>query len=146
MTNDRQRVPYTSPPFRRQTQVPTCLLAAIHSLMPYQSPISPGRSWYEETAGERPEYPSLAGDTRADVAIVGGGFTGLSAALHLARAGVDVVLVDAHRFGDGASGRNGGQLGTGQRAWPEEMERDLGFTRAKALFDLAEEAKAHLLE
>lgn len=114
--------------------------------MSYQSPISPGRSWYEETAGERPEYRPLPDDTRADVAIVGGGFTGLSAAFHLARAGADVVLVDAHRFGDGASGRNGGQLGTGQRAWPEEMERDLGFTRAKALFDLAEEAKAHLLE
>jgi len=56
------------------------------------------------------------------------------------------VLIEAHRFGDGASGRNGGQLGTGQRAGAEEMEAEYGFTRAKALFDLAEEAKAHLLE
>ncbi|WP_192247272.1 NAD(P)/FAD-dependent oxidoreductase [Mesorhizobium silamurunense] len=114
--------------------------------MPYQSPISPGRSWYEDTAGPRPEYPSLDGDRTCDVVIVGGGFTGLSAAAHLAKAGTDVVLIDAYRFGDGASGRNGGQLGTGQRAWAEELETEYGFSRAKALFDLAEEAKTHLLD
>jgi gamma-glutamylputrescine oxidase len=114
--------------------------------MPYQSPISPGRSWYEDTAGARPEYPALDGDRTCDVVIVGGGYTGLSAAVHLAKAGTNVVLIEAHRFGDGASGRNGGQLGTGQRAWVEEMELEYGFSRAKALFDLAEEAKAHLLE
>ncbi|MHA6686190.1 NAD(P)/FAD-dependent oxidoreductase [Mesorhizobium sp. A556] len=114
--------------------------------MPYQSPISPGISWYEDSAGPRPEYPALDGDRQADVVIVGGGFTGLSAATHLAKSGVSVVLVEAHRFGDGASGRNGGQLGTGQRAGVEELEAEYGFSRAKALFDLAEDAKAHLLE
>ncbi|MER8733642.1 FAD-binding oxidoreductase [Mesorhizobium sp. M1227] len=114
--------------------------------MTYQSPISPGRSWYEDTAGPRPEYPALDGDRTCDVVIVGGGFTGLSAAAHLATTGADVVLIETHRFGDGASGRNGGQLGTGQRAWAEELEAEYGFSRAKALFDLAEEAKAHLLD
>ncbi|MER9055514.1 FAD-binding oxidoreductase [Mesorhizobium sp. M0910] len=114
--------------------------------MPYQSPISPGRSWYEDTAEPRPEYPTLDGDRTCDVVIVGGGFTGLSAAAHLAKTGADVVLIETHRFGDGASGRNGGQLGTGQRAWAEELEAEYGFSRAKALFDLAEEAKAHLLD
>jgi gamma-glutamylputrescine oxidase len=114
--------------------------------MTYASPISPGRSWYEDTVGERPRYPALDGDRRVDVVVIGGGFTGLSAAAHLAKAGASVALIEAHRFGDGASGRNGGQLGTGQRAGAEEMEAELGFTRAKALFDLAEEAKAHLLE
>jgi gamma-glutamylputrescine oxidase len=114
--------------------------------MPYQSPISPGYSWYEATVGERPDYPALDGDRSCDVAIIGGGFTGLSAAAHLAKAGASVVLIEAHRFGDGASGRNGGQLGTGQRGWAEDLEAEVGFTRAKALFDLAEEAKAHLLE
>ncbi len=113
--------------------------------MPYQSPISPGFSWYEDTAGERPEYGALDGDVSADVVSIGGGFTGLSAAVHLAKAGANVVLIEAHRFGDGASGRNGGQMGTGQRAWAEEIEAELGLTRARALFDLAEEAKAHLL-
>ena len=114
--------------------------------MTYLSPISPGYSWYEDTAGPRPAYPSLDGDCTTDVVIVGGGFTGLSAAVHLAKAGTNVVLIEAHRFGDGASGRNGGQFGTGQRAWVEELEAELGFTRAKALFDLAEEAKAHVLD
>ncbi|MFI0844979.1 NAD(P)/FAD-dependent oxidoreductase [Mesorhizobium sp. IMUNJ 23232] len=114
--------------------------------MTYQSPISPGYSWYEDTAGPRPEYPALDGNRTCDVVIVGGGFAGLSAAMHLAKMGTNVVLLEAHRFGDGASGRNGGQLGTGQRAGAEELEAEYGFERAKALFDLAEEAKAHLLE
>ncbi|CAN7329935.1 NAD(P)/FAD-dependent oxidoreductase [Mesorhizobium sp. LjNodule214] len=114
--------------------------------MNYQSPISPGLSWYEDSAGPRAEYPALDGDRSCDVVVVGGGFTGLSAAAHLAKSGSNVVLIEAHRFGDGASGRNGGQLGTGQRAWAEELEAEYGFARAKALFDLAEEAKAHLLE
>ena len=114
--------------------------------MRYQSPISPGVSWYEDSVGERPAYPALDGDVQADVAIVGGGFTGLSAAAHLAKAGVRVVLLEQHRFGDGASGRNGGQMNTGQRTSLDELEQELGWTRAKALFDLAEEAKTHLLE
>ena len=92
--------------------------------MSWQSPISPGISWYEATVGERPEYPPMGGSCETDVAIVGGGFTGLQAAYHLASKGVRVVLIDANRFGDGASGRNGGQLGTGQRAWPEELEEE----------------------
>ncbi|HUH50253.1 MAG TPA: FAD-binding oxidoreductase [Mycoplana sp.] len=114
--------------------------------MPYQSPISPGYSWYEATVADRPEYPALDGDLSVDVVIIGGGFTGLSAATHLAQAGTRVALIEAHRFGDGASGRNGGQLNTGQRAWAEDLETQVGFTRAKALFELAEDAKAHLLD
>jgi len=112
----------------------------------YRSPISPGLSWYEATVGERPRYPVLGGDLTVDIAIVGGGYTGVSAAAHLAQAGVNVALIEAHRLGDGASGRNGGQLGTGQRSWAEELEAELGLTRARALFGLAEEAKAHLLD
>ncbi|WP_438750140.1 NAD(P)/FAD-dependent oxidoreductase [Pararhizobium sp. O133] len=114
--------------------------------MPWQSPISPGYSWYEANAPERPEYPALPGSVETDVAIVGGGFTGLQAAYNLASKGVRVTLIDACRFGDGASGRNGGQLGTGQRWSPEELEGSLGFERSKALFDLAEDAKKYLLD
>ena len=110
-----------------------------------KSPISPGLSWYEATVGERPTYPPLDGDASCDVCIIGGGFTGLSAAAEAARLGANAVLIEAHRFGDGASGRNGGQLNTGQRSWAEDHEETLGFERAKALFDIAEEAKAHLL-
>ncbi|MGG7516311.1 NAD(P)/FAD-dependent oxidoreductase [Allorhizobium undicola] len=112
----------------------------------WQSPIAPGLSWYQATVDERPAYAALDGSVTADAAIIGGGFTGLQAAFLLAKAGVKVALIDANRFGDGASGRNGGQLGTGQRAWPEELEAEFGFERAKALFDMAEHAKTYLLD
>jgi gamma-glutamylputrescine oxidase len=115
-------------------------------MMAWQSPISPGISWYEASIDDRPEYPPLDGSVNASVAIIGGGFTGLQAAYNLAKSGVDVVLVDANRFGDGASGRNGGQLGTGQRWWPEEYEDQFGLPLSKALFDMAETAKHHLLD
>ncbi|MGV8938464.1 MAG: NAD(P)/FAD-dependent oxidoreductase [Allorhizobium sp.] len=114
--------------------------------MTWQSPIAPGVSWYQSGLAERPLYPVLDGSKTADVVVVGGGFTGLQAAYNLAKAGVSVVLIEGHRFGDGASGRNGGQLGTGQRWSPEETEAELGFERSKALFDMAEHAKAYLLD
>jgi gamma-glutamylputrescine oxidase len=111
----------------------------------YQSPISPGVSWYEASCGPRPRYQPLDGDRSCDVAIIGGGYTGLSAAYHLARAGAKAVLVEAHRLGDGASGRNGGQFSSGQRQSVLWLEERFGFARAKALWDLGEEAKAHAI-
>ena len=68
----------------------------------YQSPISPGRSWYEDSVGERPRYPALDGSIGVDVAVVGGGFTGLSAALTVPRANKDPIVAEAplpERFG-----------------------------------------------
>ncbi|HSG94896.1 MAG TPA: FAD-binding oxidoreductase, partial [Afifellaceae bacterium] len=109
----------------------------------YQSPISPGVSWYEASCGLRPRYALLDGDRSCDVAIVGGGYTGVSAAYHLAKTGAEVVLLEAHRLGDGASGRNGGQLSSGQRQSVLWLEERFGLARARALWDLAEEAKAH---
>jgi len=112
----------------------------------WQSPIAPGISWYQATVGERPAYPALDGSKTVDVAIIGGGYTGLQAAYNLAKAGISVALIEASRFGDGASGRNGGQMGTGQRWWPEDLEKEIGYERSKALFDMAEDAKRHLLD
>ncbi|MEM7271421.1 MAG: FAD-binding oxidoreductase, partial [Pseudomonadota bacterium] len=99
-------------------------------------------SWYAATAEAAPDRPPLAGDIRTDVAIVGAGFTGLSAALHLAEAGYNVVVLDAHRAGWGASGRNGGQVGSGQRLEQDALEALVGDDRARTLWELAEEAKA----
>ncbi|AGT09048.1 NAD(P)/FAD-dependent oxidoreductase [Paracoccus aminophilus] len=99
-------------------------------------------SLYAETRDPLPAFAPLRGETRADVAIVGGGYTGLSAALHLARAGYSVALLEAHRLGFGASGRNGGQVGSGQRLEVDDLEKMAGRETAKRLWDLAEEAKA----
>ncbi|CUH67707.1 Gamma-glutamylputrescine oxidoreductase [Thalassovita gelatinovora] len=98
-------------------------------------------SWYAATSKPLDPLAALKGETRADVCVVGGGFTGLSAALHLAEAGFDVVLLEAQRVGFGASGRNGGQLGSGQRRDQEELEAMLGQDAAHRLWDLGEEAK-----
>jgi ribulose 1,5-bisphosphate synthetase/thiazole synthase len=57
------------------------------------------------TASGNGDYPALEGERRADVAIVGGGFTGCSAALHLAQKGVDAVVLEAKEIGWGGSGR-----------------------------------------
>jgi gamma-glutamylputrescine oxidase len=102
----------------------------------------PHDSWYTATAHGLDPFPALDGDTKADVAIVGGGYTGLSAALHLAERGVDVVLLEANRVGWGASGRNGGQIHSGQRRDVEWLESHLGLDCARRLWALGEEAKA----
>ena len=99
-------------------------------------------SWYAAVTPELPAFPTLNGVGRADVCVVGGGFTGLSAALHLAEAGHAVTLVEAHRVGFGASGRNGGQLGSGQRQDQQTLEDLVGRDAAHALWDLGQAAKA----
>ncbi|MGR3312234.1 MAG: NAD(P)/FAD-dependent oxidoreductase, partial [Roseovarius indicus] len=98
-------------------------------------------SWYAATVGPLEPFAPLRGETRADVCVVGAGFTGLSAALHLAEQGLDVVLLEAHRVGFGASGRNGGQLGSGQRMDQHFVEKQVGRDDAVKLWELAEEAK-----
>ncbi|MEL7258656.1 MAG: FAD-binding oxidoreductase, partial [Pseudomonadota bacterium] len=99
-------------------------------------------SWYAATTEALEPFEPLRGEIRADVCVIGGGFTGLSAALHLAERGYDVALVEAHRVGFGASGRNGGQLGSGQRQDQQSLEKLVGREDAAKLWDLAEDAKA----
>ncbi len=103
-------------------------------------------SYYAATAADFPRQPPLRGDQGADVCIVGGGYTGLSAALHLAQAGLRVVLVEAHRVGFGASGRNGGQVGSGQRQEQDWLEATVGKDDAHRLWDLAQDAKTLVKE
>lgn len=97
-------------------------------------------SYYAATANKSLDFPRLEGEAQADVCIVGAGYTGLSAALHLVEKGYSVCVLEAERVGWGASGRNGGHVGTGQRQGQEELETMVGFERAKMLWDYSLEA------
>jgi gamma-glutamylputrescine oxidase len=99
------------------------------------------RSWYADTAEPQPSHPALQGDVSCDVCVVGGGYTGLSAALHLAECGYDVVLLEAERVGWGASGRNGGQIISGFNRSMTEIAGWVGKDDARRLWEMGEEAK-----
>ncbi|WP_231757422.1 NAD(P)/FAD-dependent oxidoreductase [Microbulbifer elongatus] len=97
-------------------------------------------SYYAASANPTLEYPALEGEISADVCVIGAGYTGLSSALHLAERGYRVVVLEAERVGWGASGRNGGHVGVGQRKGQEELEKMLGRDTAKVLWDMSLEA------
>lgn len=101
-------------------------------------------SYYAATAIGLHEHPMLSGDERADVCVIGGGFTGLSAALNLAEQGMSVVILEAERIGFGASGRCGGLIGSGQRKDVLEMEEQFGFDYSRQFWDFGEAAKAEI--
>jgi len=84
------------------------------------------RSLYAETARERATAPPLSGDAHAETIVIGAGYTGLSAALHLAQRGVAVTVLEAGEPGWGASGRNGGQVNPGLKSEPDAIEKDFG--------------------
>lgn len=98
-------------------------------------------SYYAATAHDAPGYPTLEGGRDVDVCVIGAGYCGLSAALQLAKRGFSTVLLDAQRVGWGASGRNGGQLGTGQRVDQQALEKMVGLEHAKQLWQVAEGSK-----
>ncbi|HLI12075.1 MAG TPA: FAD-binding oxidoreductase [Alphaproteobacteria bacterium] len=83
-------------------------------------------SLWAATAVPAQAYAALEGETRADAVVIGGGFTGLSASLHLAEAGAEVALLEAAEIGWGASGRNGGQVIPGLKHDPDVLEAMFG--------------------
>ncbi|MDB6090730.1 MAG: dependent oxidoreductase [Gammaproteobacteria bacterium] len=91
-----------------------------------------------------PCSPELAEPIAVDVCVVGGGYTGLSTALHLARQGASVALLEQSRIGDGASGRNGGQVHNGFRHDPRWFESRLGADTAREIWSLGIDARQHL--
>ena len=98
-------------------------------------------SYYQATANRKLSFPALQADMATDVVIVGGGFTGLSAALELAQAGYRVAVLEVSHVGGGASGRNGGQICTGYSPGQARIVAQLGKDDARKCFDIAEEAK-----
>ncbi len=103
-------------------------------------------SYYAASAQPLDTFPALNGSEICDVCVVGAGYTGLSTALHLAERGYDVILLEAQRLGFGASGRNGGQVGSGQRVEQDDLEKMVGKDHARALWKMGEESKATVRE
>jgi glycine/D-amino acid oxidase-like deaminating enzyme len=96
-------------------------------------------SYYTASIIQESNYPSLAGEHRVDVAIVGGGFTGIATAVELVERGYRVAVVEANKVGWGASGRNGGQVTgslSGQDAMAKQMRRTLGEETGEFIWNL----------
>lgn len=102
------------------------------------------QSWYAATSDIPAPQPRLEGQSACDVCVVGGGYTGLSAALALAESGASVVLLEAKRIGWGASGRNGGQLGGGYNISQPQLEKQLGTQAAHRLWQISRNAVEHV--
>ncbi len=91
---------------------------------------------WEKTAPAAPVTTTLAGAAKADVVIVGGGYTGLSTALHLAEAGTSVILLEAKEIGFGGAGRNVGLVNAGMWVMPDDLPVELGPVYGERLLDL----------
>jgi glycine/D-amino acid oxidase-like deaminating enzyme len=103
---------------------------------PTSSPDLPDSLW-AATAPRAPHCPPLKGDRIAELCVIGGGFTGLSAAYHAAQAGAAVVLVEAAEPGWGAAGRNGGQIIPGFKLDPDDLVRRFGSERGERMVEFA---------
>ena len=101
---------------------------------------------YQDTAEPAIPAPPLDGDAHADAAVIGGGITGLSTALHLAEQGARVVLLEAQEPGWGASGRNGGQVNPGLKHDPDTVEREFGEDLGKRMNAFAGGAPAFVFD
>jgi gamma-glutamylputrescine oxidase len=97
-------------------------------------------SYYAATAVREQAFPALQGSIDCDVAVVGGGLAGLSAALDLRQRGLDVVLLEAQQVGYGASGRNGGQAIHGLACEQSTIEGQLGLDEARRVWSMSIEA------
>lgn len=104
------------------------------------SRFSAEHSYYRASANPAPERPSLQGDETCDVAVLGAGYTGLSAALELAKAGLKVIVVEAETVGFGASGRNGGQVCTGFNKGMGQLAELYGKEAADTAWEIADGA------
>lgn len=114
--------------------------------MSFNSGLGMERSYYAATASAFAPVAELEGEIDVDVVVIGGGYTGLHAALNAADRGYSVALLEAGRVGWGASGRNGGQIIPGWRKGALDLIEKFGKARAKDLFGLALEARTLTLD
>ena len=102
-------------------------------------------SLWDMTADEPDVSATMDGDSEADLAIVGGGFTGLSTALHAAERGLDCHVLEAHRIGHGGSGRNVGLVNAGLWLPPQDVRARLGDARGSALINALADAPGYVM-
>lgn len=110
--------------------------------MQYQN----SKSLWSNTAVRTREYSALSGEVTTDLCVIGGGFTGLSTAIHAAEGGLDVAVLEAREPGWGASGRNGGQVIPGLKYDPEELIARFGPTVGERLVECAGNAPKLLFD
>ncbi|WP_339672567.1 FAD-binding oxidoreductase [Dasania marina] len=108
-------------------------------LKPTQETTEHTGSYYAATANWQTDYPPLKGEVQVDVAIVGGGFTGVNTALELSERGYKVALIEANRISWGASGRNGGQVIGGIGHNHQQFEKTIGKDGVKRIYDMGVE-------
>jgi gamma-glutamylputrescine oxidase len=104
------------------------------------TPLAPANSLWMSTAVPLRAFPQLAGEIRADVVIIGAGYTGLSAAHHIAKSGLTPVVLEANRPGWGASGRNGGVITAKFRQSFRGIDAAHGRGMARRMYEIAHES------
>src|ERR1700737_5439932 len=104
------------------------------------SPLAPAASLWASTAVPLAAFPALVDGVQADVVIIGAGYTGLSAAHHIAKSGLKPVVLEANRPGWGASGRNGGVITAKFRQSFRGIDAAHGRAMAKRMYEIAHES------
>ena len=103
------------------------------------TPMAPAASLWADTAEPLPAFPKLAGEAKADVVIIGAGYTGLSAAHHIAKSGLSPIVLEAEHPGWGASGRNGGVITAKFRLSFRDIDAAHGRAMARRMYEIAHE-------
>src|ERR1035437_190710 len=98
-------------------------------------------NYYVRNLAEDKHYPTLNGTVEADVCVIGGGLAGINTALGLIERGKNVALIEAHRIGWGASGRNAGFVAKGYAAGEASLAKTLGLEKAQKLVSLTKNAR-----
>jgi Glycine/D-amino acid oxidases (deaminating) len=119
-------------------------LISVASTMSSRASAPIGRSLWQSTASARPTFSTLRSEDRFDVAIVGGGYTGLSSARYLARKGLSPIVLEANHVGWGASGRNGGVVSGKFRVSFRDISSRYGLETARRMHRLGIEATEHI--